>query len=226
MDAQCHLSGDKGVCFKSHSESRREVARFCFSRFLRMFLLPKLRSDYAVSRHVNAHHYMSLKKAIYKPTAFFKGIVIPLCEVKRLHIFQSSDLTLREATIISSVIAKSSVPSIYSAAALAKLCQLDYSGPRSVFLRTMLDKKYALPLPLIEVVIAFFKKNTFDGIHRPVLWHQCLLVLVQRYKNGLSGGQRLEILGLASRHRHPEIGLEIERELSGQSESRTEYMEQ
>lgn len=90
----------------------------------------------------------------------------------------------------------------------------------------MLDKKYALPLPLIGVILAFLKKNTFDDAHRPVLWHQCLLVLVQRYNSGFSDEQKREILGLVSRHRHPEMGLEIERELSGQSESRVDYMEQ
>lgn len=85
VDAKRHLSGYKGVRFKSHAKPRRKVAGCsCFSRFLRMFLLPKLRSDYAASRHVNVHHYMSLKKAIYKPTAFFKGIVLPLCEVAPL----------------------------------------------------------------------------------------------------------------------------------------------
>ena len=32
-------------------------------------------------RKLNYHLYQALKKAMYKPAAFFKGIVIPLCEV-------------------------------------------------------------------------------------------------------------------------------------------------
>ena len=33
------------------------------------------------SRKLNYHYYQSLKKAMYKPAAFFKGILLPLCEV-------------------------------------------------------------------------------------------------------------------------------------------------
>ena len=40
----------------------------------------------------------ALKKALYKPAAFYKGIVLPLCE--------SGTCTLREATVLSSVIKK------------------------------------------------------------------------------------------------------------------------
>ena len=32
-------------------------------------------------RKLNYHYYQSLKKAMYKPAAFFKGILLPLCEV-------------------------------------------------------------------------------------------------------------------------------------------------
>lgn len=30
---------------------------------------------------LNVHLYEALKKALYKPAAFFKGILFPLCEV-------------------------------------------------------------------------------------------------------------------------------------------------
>ena len=40
----------------------------------------------------------ALKKALYKPAAFYKGVVLPLCE--------SGTCTLREATVLSSVIKK------------------------------------------------------------------------------------------------------------------------
>ena len=35
-------------------------------------------------RKLNYHLYQALKKAMYKPAAFFKGIVIPLREVAML----------------------------------------------------------------------------------------------------------------------------------------------
>lgn len=33
------------------------------------------------NRKLNVHYYEALKRALYKPAAFFKGIVFPLLEV-------------------------------------------------------------------------------------------------------------------------------------------------
>ena len=63
---------------------------------------------------------MALKKSLYKPGAFFKGILLPLCE--------GGDCTLREAAIIVSVIVKVSVPVLHSAAVLLKIAEMEYSG--------------------------------------------------------------------------------------------------
>ena len=52
---------------------------------------------------------------MYKPAAFFKGILLPLCE---------DGCTLREAVIVSSVLAKVSVPMAHSAATLMKMTEL------------------------------------------------------------------------------------------------------
>jgi essential nuclear protein 1 len=57
-------------------------------RFFNLVLLPRIRDDIAEFRKLNFHLYMSLKKALFKPAAFFKGILIPLCE--------AGDCTLRE----------------------------------------------------------------------------------------------------------------------------------
>ena len=63
---------------------------------------------------------MALKKSLYKPAAFFKGFLLPLCE--------SGDCTLREAAIIGSVLVKVSVPVLHSAAALLKIAEMEYTG--------------------------------------------------------------------------------------------------
>ena len=63
---------------------------------------------------------MALKKSLYKPAAFFKGFLLPLCE--------GGDCSLREAAIIGSVLVKVSVPVLHSAAALLKIAEMDYSG--------------------------------------------------------------------------------------------------
>lgn len=34
---------------------------------------------------LNVHLYEALKKGLYKPAAFFKGILFPLCEVSLIH---------------------------------------------------------------------------------------------------------------------------------------------
>ena len=39
-----------------------------------------------VFRKLNYHLYQALKKAMYKPAAFFKGILLPLCEVGMMKI--------------------------------------------------------------------------------------------------------------------------------------------
>jgi essential nuclear protein 1 len=65
---------------------------------------------------LNIHLYNSLKKALYKPSAFFKGVVFPL--------LIDTSCTQREAVIIASVVAKISVPVLHSAAALHRLCEI------------------------------------------------------------------------------------------------------
>lgn len=64
--------------------------------------------------------YQALKKAVYKPAAFYKGILLPLCA--------SGTCTLREAVIVGSVLQKVSIPVLHSSVALLKIAQMPYSG--------------------------------------------------------------------------------------------------
>jgi len=50
-------------------------------RFLNLILLDKVRDDIAENKKLNYHLYMALKKSLYKPGAFFKGLLFPLCQV-------------------------------------------------------------------------------------------------------------------------------------------------
>lgn len=50
-------------------------------RFYRLVLLPRVREDIRKNKRLHFALYQSLKKALYKPAAFNKGIVFPLCEV-------------------------------------------------------------------------------------------------------------------------------------------------
>lgn len=50
-------------------------------RFYKLVLLPRVREDILKNKRLHFALYQSLKKSLYKPAAFFKGILFPLCEV-------------------------------------------------------------------------------------------------------------------------------------------------
>ena len=52
--------------------------------------------------------------------------------------------------------ARTSVPMLHSSAALLKVAEMDYSGASSIFIRTLLDKKYALPYRVIDSLVHHF----------------------------------------------------------------------
>ena len=70
--------------------------------------------------------------------------------------FQAGDCTLREAVIIASILTKNSIPMLHSAAAILKIAEMDYTGANSIFLRALLDKKYALPYRVVDAVVFHF----------------------------------------------------------------------
>jgi essential nuclear protein 1 len=55
-------------------------------RFFSLFLLDRIRDDIADTKKLNYHLYLALKKSLYKPGAFFKGLLLPLCEVNLLSV--------------------------------------------------------------------------------------------------------------------------------------------
>ncbi|KAI9336960.1 Bystin-domain-containing protein [Obelidium mucronatum] len=183
-------------------------------RFFNLFLLDRVRDDIAETKKLNYHHYLALKKSLYKPAAFFKGLLLPLCE--------SGSCTLREAAIIGSVITKVSIPILDSAAALLKIAEMHYSGPNSLFIRILLDKKYALPYKVLDSLVFHFlrfkisehsatEESRLEAL--PVLWHQSLLVFAQRYKGELVPEQKEALLDLIKYRSHPLITPEIRREI-------------
>jgi essential nuclear protein 1 len=49
--------------------------------FYKEILLEKFREEVSKNGRVSVQMFGALKKAIYKPAAFFKGLLFPLCEV-------------------------------------------------------------------------------------------------------------------------------------------------
>ncbi|KAM4612613.1 bystin [Polymixia lowei] len=180
-------------------------------RFYNLVLLPRIRDDIEEYKRLNFHLYNALKKALFKPGAWFKGILIPLCE--------SGTCTLREAIIIGSILTKCSIPVLHSSAAMLKLAEMEYNGANSIFLRLLLDKKYALPFRVLDALVAHFLSFRSEKRVLPVLWHQSLLTLAQRYKADLASEQKAALLELLKVQTHPQISAEIRRELQN-SESR------
>ena len=199
-------------------------------RFYRLIFLDKIRDEIHENKKVSYHTYEAIKKSLYKPAAFFKGILFPLCD--------GGGVTLKEAAIIGSVLSKVSIPVLHSAAALLRLAEMEYTGPTSLFIRILLDKKYALPYKVIDGLVFHFLQfadkskgvevtHTRQGIigerRMPVLWHQSLLVFAQRYKRDLTPDQKLALLDLIRVQKHPGIEPDIRRELST-GESRGEML--
>ena len=94
--------------------------------FYNLIILPRIWDDISEYKCLNFHLYMVLKKALYKPASFFKGVLLLLCE--------SGTCTLCEALIIGSVLAKNSVPMLHLSAALLKIAEMDCIGANSIFL--------------------------------------------------------------------------------------------
>ncbi|XP_031502655.1 bystin [Nymphaea colorata] len=182
-------------------------------RFYNLVLLPRVRDDILKNKRLHFALYQSLKKSLYKPAAFFKGIFLPLC--------QSGTCSLREAVIIGSVIQKVSIPPLHSSAALMKIAEMDYCGTTSYFIKLLLDKKYALPYRVLDAVTAHFMRFLDDERVMPVIWHQSLLTFVQRYKNELVKEDKNNLDRLIQHQKHYLVTPEIRRELKN-SRSRGE----
>ncbi|KAG8816684.1 snoRNA-binding rRNA-processing protein [Serendipita sp. 399] len=181
--------------------------------FLEGVLLPAVRNDISEHGKLNVHYFEALVKSVYKPGAFFKGILFPLCE---------GGCTLKEAAIIGSVLSRVSIPILHSAAALLRLSRMEYSGPNSLFIRILLDKKYALPYKVVDGLVEHFiiLSNTYKGRRDrgqseklPVLWHQSLLVFAQRYAADITPDQKDALLDVIRVNQHPQISPEVRREL-------------
>lgn len=174
-------------------------------RFYNLILLEKCRDDIRENKKLNYHLYLALKKSLFKPAAFYKGIILPLA--------QGGDCTLREATIFGSVLAKVSIPGIHSAAALLRLTEMPYSGSTSMFVRILLNKKYSLPRRVVDALVSHFTKFEKETRALPVVWHQSLLVFAQRYKLEVDQTQRARLKALLRIHQHHQMTPEIRREL-------------
>ena len=135
-----------------------------------------MRENIQKNKRLNYHLYASLKHAIFKPSAFFKGLIFPLV----------NECTLKEAAIIGSIMAKISIPVLHASVACMKICDLNYSIGSAYFIKILMNKRYAFPIKVINALLSYFLKFKDDqDIELPVLWHQTLLLFIQKYSGTL-----------------------------------------
>merc|ERR1712010_284636 len=113
--------------------------------------------------------------------------------------------SMREAVILASILSRCSIPVLHSSAAMLKIAEMPYSGPNSIFLRVLLNKKYALPYRVIDAIVAHFHRFINDDRRMLLLWHQCLLIFVQRYKEDITSEQKQALLEVMRKHTHFKI---------------------
>lgn len=129
------------------------------------------------------------------------------------------------------------------AAELTSARDVEAAGSANVFIKVLVEKGYALPYKVIDGLVFHFlryKGVNFlgslaeeDGLDQrgswknngnrggkvknngnlPVIWHQCLLVFAQRYRNDITEDQREALLDLLLVRGHKDIGPEVRREL-------------
>ncbi|TQS33705.1 hypothetical protein Golomagni_05941 [Golovinomyces magnicellulatus] len=206
-------------------------------RFIETVILERVRNEIHETKKLNIHLFNCLKKGLYRPAAWFKGFLFPLAG--------SDSCTLREAHIVSAVLVRVSIPVLHSAAAIKGLCDIaaqktsietEGGGATNIFIRALLEKKYALPYQVIDALVFHFLRfknvdtakiksdNAMDDEFSsnefqvkesklPVIWHQCLLVFAQRYRNDITEDQREALLDLLLVKGHHKIGPEVRREL-------------
>merc|ERR1711935_1327366 len=131
---------------------------------------------------------------------------IPLCQA-------GDTCTLREAAIICACLREHSIPPLHAAAGLLKIAEMDYNGVNSLFLRVLLEKKYALPFRVLDALVFHFLKFRQEKRQLPVLWHQSLLVFCSIYAADISEEQKEALLDLLKHQVHAQIGDECRRQL-------------
>ncbi|KAF8822793.1 bystin protein [Cardiosporidium cionae] len=171
-------------------------------RFYRMVLLPTVRKDIQLKKKLNYHYYMALKKALFKPSAWIKGILFPLL---------TEDCTLKEATIVGSILAKVSLPVAYAAAALIQICALKpWFATNSFFISILINKKYSLPQQALDAIGDHFLSFQTESRTLPILWQKSFLAFVQLV---LSSAQKALLNQLLVKQFHHKIGPLIRNEL-------------
>jgi essential nuclear protein 1 len=168
--------------------------------FYKTCLVPAVRRDLANNKKLNVHLYDSLKKAMYKTNAWFKGIMFEMCTEETL---------MRETKVVESLLSKMSIPVISASVAMLKLMDVTPTTPSLHYLAALLNKHYTLPKRvlsrLVEYLLSF---KTYEG-ELSVVWQGILLTLAKQYSQSLDEMSKAALQELAREKNHKLITPEI-----------------
>ena len=192
--------------------------------FFKYYLLPCVLREIAQKGKLSYQLYEALKKGLFRPALWFRGILFPFMRgeyqlTSRLGTRPDPEIvnkgTIKQAQILASVIMKKSIPNLHASAAILKSLQYPYNGPVGVIIKIFVDKKFALPLSVINALAAYFPRFAGDSNEKmPVLWFQTILSFAKSYKKYLSEGEKSELKVLVRRKfKHAALSKEIVKEL-------------
>lgn len=180
-------------------------------RYYNAVLLPIIENSVAKEgeRRIHPSLFMALRKALFKPIAFYKGFLLPMTA--------NPECNLRGALAIGSLLQKMHLPPVPTAVALVRISEQEYSSANTLILRVIIDKKMALPYQAIDALVKHFHKFCVShprSDELPVLWHQTLLTFIQHYKTDLTEEQLELIKQVCAKHFHHLITPEVRREMA------------
>ncbi|GKT34476.1 putative multi-domain containing protein [Aduncisulcus paluster] len=144
---------DKITCLMKSSLGDKDM-----SIFLEFIILPKVRLDIRQTNKIGFHLFSALKNACYRPPAFIEGILLPL--------ITDPESTLREASLIISVLHHRSMPSSYASAVLEILSHRPYTGSLCRAMLLILEKRHALAYPAIDSLVDWFEGTSIVAVQR------------------------------------------------------------
>ncbi|MEN2495859.1 MAG: hypothetical protein MHMPM18_000444 [Marteilia pararefringens] len=180
-------------------------------RFFNMILLPRCRDEIMQFKKLNVYLFDSVRAAVRRPAAFFKGIIIPLCE--------SGTCTKLEASILSQIITSVKIPMLHASACILRIAEISpYNPAYTIFLRAFITKKYNLPYQVIDSLTYHFYNfinQTPEQISLLLLiWHESLLDFVSYYGQYLSVEQQQLLRDLLKKCKHSKFTPLIKEQLN------------
>ncbi|KAL0230518.1 hypothetical protein PCE1_004077 [Barthelona sp. PCE] len=177
------------------------------SIFYGEYLLPACRVNMAnnPNKKLSYHFYQALRKSVFRPKAFFKGLLLPLI---------TEEPTLKEAVVFGSILQRSSLPAHHSCTFMMKLMELEWTPIVAYFFDLVLEKKYAIPLQFLKHVIDYFLGFYDQDEKLPVVWHRGVHSLCANYCEHFTKENCKDIYRLVRKHTHHLITIDIRKELN------------